>query len=330
MVTAVLTAPPIKRVPKAKLNFSFTEIPPLAKLSLFGSAYCRAKQTLQHLKPKERSNVLINGGDTELGLTILQVLASSLYSHIKVNVVLVVRDRLLLKMTELVDVIIAHCSHIQVKLVTYDSPVKDLILPGEKVPINYKARMVFSKQVVEAMLDCNESLDPKLCKLDLMVDVVGCMQYFYYEVKLDLHNEKLDSVFRCKNLELLLVKILKPKLSGSCLVSCCPFDTPDPTYEVEFLNKKPEDIEDAVPWSGSWWSNPVVNGLFGVALPYHYVEEIELKFRKDWIQEGLDLARKGELKSWLVRFCDWREGLRQQVNALRRQDGRILLKIEDF
>jgi len=72
-------------------------LPPLAKLSTFPVLYCRAKQALDHsnavFQGTGKANILINGADTNLGFTILQLLNSSVYSTIlnEMNLILTIR-----------------------------------------------------------------------------------------------------------------------------------------------------------------------------------------------------------------------------------------------
>lgn len=315
------------RYTKPTFERSMDEIPSLAKMVLFASACCRAQQVLRHFPPKSTLNILINGGDTHLGLNILQMLCADSYSESRLSLILVVRHKMLPRMTELVDVLVAYQQNVHVRLVTYDSAVDDLVLPGEKVPINYKARMVFCKQVIEAMLDVSASSDPLESKLDIMIDIVGCMQYFHYDVALEFRDDNVSKAFRCSRKESLLMKILKPKQQGSTLVSCCPFDLPDPTYHVEdWLASK----SSTVPWSSSLWGVKFVNSLLSTALPYNYVEEIELRAKREWIEQGWELARSGQLKVWLNGFYDWRGDLKSRIHQLRKDDAKILLEIEKF
>ena len=82
---------------------SAKDVPALAKLCSFPLLYNCAKQLLKYLKIKNnQANILINGGDTNIGLTIIQLLLGS-YNLDYLNLIVIVRDHTQAHMEKLIE-----------------------------------------------------------------------------------------------------------------------------------------------------------------------------------------------------------------------------------
>lgn len=344
-----LSVAAIKNNFKAKKAFDLDEMPPLAKLSTFADLYCRAKQILSHLPlQNNQANILINGADTNLGYTLIQTLTSSAYPLVKLNLILVIQEKNYDNMSKFIDQFTKGKYYSvstvrKISLVTHDMVNEDIVLPSEKIPINYKKPGFFATQVFEAMFatqyyDSDKLIDETNIddyKLDMIIDIVGSKRFFQTtgvqfdkldEVKLPIHthlNCSLTKLFNGKVKESLLVKILKPKRYGSSLVSVCKFHTNGPTYNIDTLNDHSETVMN--PWTSKWSSN-LMNNLTA----YSYFDETQLRVNKQWVLEGLDLLLSDMMKFKIDHFIDWRDDFKKHMTRLRREDGKLVLKVEDF
>ncbi|KAK6453740.1 uncharacterized protein RJT20DRAFT_62943 [Scheffersomyces xylosifermentans] len=344
----VVSNTPVKD--KRKSSYAIEdEIPALAKLATFPVLYCRAKQMLEHVKLKDTANVLINGADTNLGFTLVQLLNSSVYSFDRLNIILIVRESSYKYMSNFVSQFTKGKYYDPSKtknitVLTFDSVNEDLVLPGEKVPINYKKPSFFASEVIAALFEPNvPEIDSPInesniqsYKLDIIIDLVGSKKFFQtssikYEkldeiqLPLKIHtNAPLSKIFNSKVKEPFLVKILKPKKSGSAFVSGCKFALSEPTYTID---KQIDYAEMSAlnPWTQKWSSN-----LFNSWTYYNYYEDLELKVKRDWILEGLELLLDGSLKFRIDDYIDWRNNYRAYIKQLKVDDGKVLFKIEDF
>lgn len=334
------------------------DLPPLAKLTSFPILYNRAKQALSHVETQitknKKLNLLINGGDTNLGFTIIQLLNSSLYSKRidRLNLILVIKESSYKNMANLV-------SHFtkgkfydpskfkQIHLVTFDMVNEDIVLPGESTPINYKKLDFFASEILGSMFEAvpNGEVVTKYnlndYKLDGIIDIIGSKKFLQ---RLSVRFSKLDDIalpfkaklyqdlslkqlFNGRVKEPFLIKILKPKAQGSSFVSMCNLYVPEPSYSVETLYDYSTNTEGIFnPWSMKW-SEGIANSLLG---KYNYYEEIELNIKTRWITEGLDLFLKDELKFRIDEYIDWRNNFKKYVKQLKKEDGKIILKVEDF
>ncbi|CUM67084.1 uncharacterized protein PRCAT00004773001 [Priceomyces carsonii] len=328
------------------------ELPPLAKLTSFPTLYCRAKQLLRHsssiFESTRKANILINGGDTNVGFTILQLLNSSVYSTLsELNVILIVKESSTDKMQNFLSHFTkgSYYDPSKIKrfqLVSYDVAYDDIILPGEIVPVNYKKPDFFASQVLGALLRDDEPGDKTISKsnindykLDLIIDIIGSKKYFQKSVKfnridgmnLPLRNKLAEGsslvlLFNGKVKEPFLKKLLKPKADNSAFVSACGFNVSQPTYSIDKLI----DYSGSLIWSSKWASD-LANSYF---TNYNYYEEIELKFKREWVIEGLNLFLKGQLKFRIDDYLDWRNNFKKYVKLLKNDDGKVIFKIESF
>lgn len=330
------------------------ELSPLAKLSTFPVLYCRAKQALDHsnaiFESTGKANILINGADTNLGFTILQLLNSSAYSAVlnEMNLILTIREKSFDKMTNLVN----HFTkgkyfdpsrRKRIHLVTFDMENEDLVLPGEKVPMNYKKPELFASDVLNALFgDAEEQINKDNAinhKLDLIIDLVGCKKFLQ---TLSIRYKKLETlslpylskfssdsslsqVLKANTKEPFLMKLLKPKSYGSCFVSCCKFNLSFPSYNIDELFDYSTNNVSLNPWSMKW-SSSLANSLTN----YYYFEELSLRIKKAWILEGLNLLVEDELKFRIDDFIDWRNNFKKCIKSLKKDDGKVVFKIEDF
>lgn len=330
------------------------ELSPLAKLSTFPVLYCRAKQALDHsnaiFESTGKANILINGADTNLGFTILQLLNSSAYATVlnEMNLILTIRESSFDKMTNLVNNFTKGkyfdpSRKKRIHLVTFDMENEDLVLPGEKVPLNYKKPELFASDVLNALFgDAEEQINKDNVinhKLDLIVDLVGCKKYLQ---TLSIRYKKLESVslpylakfssdsslsqvLKSNTKEPFLIKLLKPKPYGSCFVSCCKFNLSLPSYNIDELFDYSTNNVSLNPWSMKWSSN-LANSLTN----YYYFEELSLRIKKSWLLEGLNLLLEDELKFRIDDFIDWRNNFKKYIKLLKKDDGKVVFKIEDF
>ncbi|ODV65088.1 hypothetical protein HYPBUDRAFT_153978 [Hyphopichia burtonii NRRL Y-1933] len=331
------------------------ELPPLAKICTFPVLYTRAKQALSYVDSiihrTGKANILVNGGDTNLGFTITQLLFSSVYQDIlkDLNLILIIKEENYKMMKTFTDNIMkTHYSpnhSRKINIITFDLISDDLVLPGEKVPINYKKLDFFASEVLEAMFSTvpqgevvtKYGVDD--FKLDTIIDIIGSRKFFQ---KTNVRFKKLDQIqlpFRSKIYqdititslfngtvsEPFLVKILKPKSKGSTMVSMCKFTVKEPSYEIEqLLDYSGEGIFN--PWSLKWSGN-LANSLVG---KYNYYEEIELNLNKQWLKEGLGLLLANEMKFRIDEYLDWRNNFKLYVKQLKKNDCKFVFKIEDF
>lgn len=333
----------------SKNPFALDGLTALAKLSSFQDLYCRAKQILTHLPLQNNTaNILINGADTNLGYTLIQILNSSAYPLDKLNLILIIQDKNLDNMSKFVDQFTKGKYYSvstvkKISLVTHDLANEDIVLPNEKVPMNFKKAGYFATQVFEAMFATQYYDNDKLIdetnindfKLDMIVDIVGSKKFFQTsgiqldkldELQLPIHkhlNCSLTKLFNGKVKEPLLVKILKPKRFGSCFVSSCKFHTKGPTYNVNTLIDHSESVMN--PWASKWSGN-LMNNLAA----YSFYDETELRINKDWVIEGLDLLLANMIKFKIDHFIDWRDNFKKHLGDLRKQDGMMVIKVEDF
>ncbi|RLV92405.1 hypothetical protein JA1_003204 [Spathaspora sp. JA1] len=317
-------------------------IPPLGKISTFPVLYNRAKQLLQYLSAgTNRANILINGADTTVGLTLIQVLLSE-YQFSSMNLLCVIRESSSKYMEQAVNYFSKKyydpSADKQLTLIPFDIVNDDLIFPGEKVPIVYKKPNYFAIEIIDALLNNDHgSIDTSNIndyKLDSIIDLIGCKKYFQ-ETSIKLHeietlnlpfkskmNASLESLFG-KEKEPFLVKILKPKKFGSSLVSGCNFNIEKPSYNINELSAVTTEILN--PWSSKWSSN-----LFNNWTTYNYYDEIQLKIKQEWCNQGLELLLANQLKFKIDHYIDWRNDYKQYVNQLKLNDGKVVFKVEDF
>ncbi|EMG50066.1 hypothetical protein G210_4927 [Candida maltosa Xu316] len=199
-----------------------TDLDSLWKLAAFPTVVNRAEQLIRHLKPKNgRANVLINGGDTNVGLTITQLLFAE-YNLENLNLILIIRESSQKFMDQFV-------THIQEKFkdpattkritcIPFDLVNDDLYFPGEKIPINYKKPDFFAAEVINALLyEPVDQTNINDYKLDILIDLIGCKKFFQYtKTKLNeistirfpfqenIQNSSLEKLFNGKRLILLL------------------------------------------------------------------------------------------------------------------------------
>lgn len=324
------------------------DVPDLAKLASFGSSYCRAKLALLVMDGvfarQASANVLINGGDTQLGNTILQTLFSSAYSDVleKLNVILVVKESSLAKMRNLAERLGSGGSR-KAHVVAFDMVNEDIVLPGEKTPVNYKKVSFFASELIEAMFDSIPESTPialsnaNQCKIDLFIDIVGSKKMFQHTMSMSTLDEvnfpfkkrlapgvQLTSIFG-KSKGPLFEKLMKPKADGCSFISFCKYTLPEPSYLIDQLvDHKSTDVFN--PWSLKWlqgFANQFV-------AKYNYYEKFDLEVKKRWVEEGLRLVLKGELKFPIAEVADWRNRFKQHIANLKKHDKQIIFEIENF
>lgn len=322
-----------------------SEAPPLAKFTLFPVLYCRAKQALRYVEKQTQQgslNLLINGADTNTGLTIVQALASSFYRERlhKLNLVLVVKEQNLQWMTEFTNSVAESLGdNKHIGLVTFDMINDDIVLPGEKTPINYKKLDFFAAELIEQLV--KPAQQPVTAatindyKLDAMVDLIGSRKFLQ---RTSTRFGKLDEIalpFKSKvgeplvklfgtSKESLIAKLLKPKAHGLAFVAMCKQHGTEPSYSVEELY---DYLNDSVlsPWLAKWSGN-LANSLLG----YNYYEEIELRAKAEWVHEGLKLVLQREMRVKVDEYLDWRNGFKRYVKAMQRAEGKVIFRVEDF
>lgn len=339
--------------PKSPKALEVYQMNSLAKLSAFPSLYCRAKEVLSHLSPDlTTANILINGADSNLGFTLIQILNSDLYSFNKLNLILTIREKSYKYMENFVQLFTQGKYYdpskiTKISLITHDifpSYQEHLILPGEKVLVKYKKHDLFTAQIIEALFKTQYYDDDQLIsksnfakyRLDLFVDIVGCKKFFQKAVnwknldglRLAIHNHtatSLSDLFTGSVNEPFLVKLLKPKKQGSSLVSCCRFATPEPTYAMDKLLDFYSEALTVNPWAAKWSSN-----IFNSFTAYNYHEALELRIKKEWVLEGLSMLKQDRLKFRIDEYSDWRINFKKAVSNIRVDDGKIVFKVEDF
>ncbi|KAI5950217.1 hypothetical protein KGF57_004384 [Candida theae] len=335
----------VSKTSKSTLESKNEKLPPLAKLSAISLLYNRAKQMLQPLNTKNKKvNILINGADTDIGLTIIQVLLAE-YQFEFLSLILVIRE----KSSEYMDQLVARFEKKyydptkirRIKSIPFDVVNDGLYFPGERVPISYKKPDFFATEVIDALLvpHSNELIDASNVneyKLDLFVDLIGCKKYFQ-STSTKLHeietlnlpfkqhiSTSIESLFNANVKEPFLTRILKPKKLGSAVVSGCKFTLKDPSYNIDKLI---DFSEQSVmnPWTSKWSSNILNNWT-----SYNYSEEIYLKIKQSWTEQALQLVLDGKLKFRIDKFVDWRKDYKKYVKALKENDGKIILEVEEF
>lgn len=324
------------------------EVPDLAKLSVFGSSYCRAKLALLVMDSvfarQGSANILINGGDTQLGYTILQTLFSSAYSEIleRINVILVVKESSLAKTRNVAERLGSGGTR-KVHVLAYDMANEDLVLPGEKTPVNYKKVSFFASELIEAMFDgipestSIDSSNVNTCKIDLFIDIIGSKKIFQHSMTMSALDEvnfpfkqrlapgvQLTTLFG-KSKGPLFEKLMKPKADGCSFISFCKFNLSEPSYLItQLVDHTSKDVFN--PWALKWlqgFANQFV-------AKYSYYEKFDLEVKQRWVQEGLRLVLKGELKFPISEVSDWRNRFKNHIANLKKHDGQVVFEIENF
>jgi NADPH:quinone reductase-like Zn-dependent oxidoreductase len=318
--------------------------PALAKLCAFPVQFCRSMQALQHLQPLARvqtqtqTNVLINGADTQLGITLLQVLCSSLYTG-DISVVLVIRESSAQYMTELVNRLTKDPTKARrFYLIPFDMKNDDLVLAGEKTPVNYKKPEFFATEVLNALFGAAPAnsitrANVNDYKLDLVVDIIGSKRFLQkqgirYDRIQTLNipfvaklSEPLTEVLNAGAKEPFLVKIMKPKAHNSSFVSFCNYALDPPSYSVD---RQLPGTQLLGLWSMKWLQG-LANSLLST---FNFYEEHGLTVKRQWLEQGLQLMVNGEVK-FRAEYMDWRR-FRKHIPGLRRDDGKFLFQVEDF
>lgn len=320
----------------------------LAKFCTFSSLYCRAKQALSLMesvfKREGAANIIINGGDTGLGYTLAQVIASSAYSNIlqSYNVILVVQDSSSKQVRRLADRLNSGGLK-KFHVLPFDLENEDLVLPGEKVPINYKKPRYFATELLNCMFQAVPELEKILTvnvdrtKIDLFIDIIGSKKMFQSNVDMKMLDQnhfpmhdrlapgvKILSLFG-KSKEPLFTKLLRPKNAGSAFVSYCDFSIYTPSYSVDKLVDK-ANAGIFNPW-GLKWSSEIAN-LF--VSKYNYYTLFDLEVRKDWVNEALQLVLSNELRVKIDHVVDWRNNFRQYIEEMKERDGQTVFRVESF
>lgn len=324
-------------------------LPPLAKLCSFPLLYNHSKQLLQHLNPKNtEANILINGADTNLGLTLLQILLKEYPNLEYMKLILVIREKSLKFMEGIVDQFQKkYYNPLQTrdfKIISFDLFNDGLYFPGEKIPVNFKKPNFFASEVINALLvplrhnggvGEQQKIDEKNIndyKLDMIIDLIGCKKYFQTtstkineieEINLPFKQNistSLGKLFNGNVKEPFLTRILKPKKYGSSLVSACNFDISEPTYDIDHLVTFQEGILN--PWSSSWTSNLLNNWT-----NYNYHQETGLSFKQQWCQQALDLVLDDKLKFKIDGLTEWKNFKKKDVRV---DDAKYILQVEDF
>lgn len=323
------------------------ELPALARFGVFAAQFCRAKQALDLMdsvfQRQGKANILINGADTCLGYTLIQILNSSLYRDTlqAFNIILVVSECEVAK-TEALVTRLGSGGMRKFHVISYDVENTDLRLKGEKLPVCYKKPQFFASEVLNCLFEpftdfnaINKS-NIKEAKLDLFVDIIGSKKMFQkaFDLKdLDDGNfpfkAHIASGLKASSLlgvgkEPLFTRILKPKNLGSAYVSYCKFTLAEPSYLIDKLvDYSLKSVFD--PWSMRW-SSDLANQL----TKYNYYEKFDLEIRKTWVHEGLQLVLNGELKMHIEDFVDWRTNFRNFVDKIKKHDGQVVFKVEPF
>lgn len=335
---------PHRRIIKYKVE---DQMPTLAKPAVIPVLYCKAKQALQHLSKTSNPKLLINGADTNLGFTLIQLLVSSLYEFESVTAVLVVKESHLKLTKQFVTHIVQTNTSLcekNLNVVSYDLVNEDIVLPGEKTPVNYKKPDLMAVDILDAMLKNSKEKVSKHNindhKLDLIIDIVGShclhktsirykkLDYLQFPVVDNIDPEsKLSQLFKGNVKEPFFVKLLKPKSHGSGYVSFCKFNLSDPSYSIDkLIDASTQSSEQLIfnPWQSKWGS-----GIANSLLAYNYYDEINLQTSRKWIIEGLNLFLKQELQFKIDDYLDWRD-FKPIIKQIRKRDEKYLFKVEDF
>lgn len=326
------------------------ELTPLSKLVTFPVLYSRAKAALAdshaNFVKNASANVLINGADTNLGLTIFQLLNSSVYSFLeRLNIILVTRESSKERMQDFVKKFTKYdpTKTIKVTIVPFDLVNnEDLVLQGEKTPILYKKPNLFACEILDAMFYDNGLNKSNInnYKLDTIIDIVGGSKYFqtlsikYSKIqtlafpfisKLD-SSTKLQDILNTTRKEPFLIKILKPKSQGSNYISCCKYGRSNPSYLVDELIQEGGNGDYVNPWSMKWTANIANSWLSS----FNYFNHTELEIKQRWIEEGLQLLLDGELKFKIDDYCDWRNNYKKVIAGMKKEDKKTIFEIETF
>ena len=309
------------------------ELPNLGKLVTYPSLYCRASQILSHIKNNgiDSVNVLINGADTNLGYTLLQILSTK---YAKSNIILVVRESSAKEVQYMVNNLPYDPSvSCKINVIPFDVENNDIILKNEKIPVHYKKPDFIAIEIIEALFSIRSETDEKInfknlekFQLDLFIDLIGCKKLFQKNVKfenideiqLPLHEHVLEPVttlFHGQVNEPFFAKLLKPKGRGSA-VSGCRFDVSVPTYSITNL------FQQQSVWNKIWG-----NTFSG----YSWYDEINIRIQPEWMEEGLQMMLNGRLKFKVDHVVDWRnKHTKSYMKELKEKDHKLVLSVEEF
>lgn len=319
----------------------------LAKFCTFSTMYCRAKQALSIMdlvfKKEGSANIIINGADTGLGYTIAQAIASSVYQNIlqSFNVILVIQDANLEKVKRFADGLNSGGAK-NFHVLPFDLKNEDIVLPKEKVPVNYKKPLFFAAELLQLMFkavpESEEILKSNVdqVKIDLFIDIVGSKKMFQRNLEMQVLDDthfpfkdrlapgtKTLSLFG-KAKEPLFTKILRPKNVGSSFVSYCDFSLRVPTYSVGKQMSTNQGIFN--PWALKW-SSGLANQFVA---KYNYYTLFDLEVKESWVKEALQLVLANELKMKIDDVVDWRNNFRHYIEKMREQDGQTVFRVESF
>lgn len=327
-LTAVEDVPKKKRVYGYEISDTLDN---LGKLVSFPSLYCRSMQILSHLTYKNNGklNILINGADTNLGFTLIQIIFSQ---YTNLNLILIVREELIEKVHGFIRNL--NFDSNSVKVIAFDSSQDELQIPGARVASQYKKPEFFATEILDALFSTRIDSDPLIdfknivnYQLDLFIDLIGNKKMFQPKVKFDQIDEinlpfkahlkeSVSTLFSGQVKEPFFFKLLKPKASGSAFVSACKFETKRPSYAVHDLYQQ-----------ASTWGKLMGNTFTG----YNWFEEIDLKVKSNWLQQGLELLLDGQLKFDINHVLDWRNKVtKTKIKELKESDRKLVLKIEDY
>lgn len=327
-------------------------LPPLGKIALYPVLYNRAKQVLtvcdSKINKSRTLRVLINGADTALGLTIFQILTSPDYlkrlDHL--HLILITREQNEKKLLTLARNQRSLRSDIPCQtrfgVIPFDMMNDDLILPGEKVPLNYKKPNFFAAEILQELFELTSTeITPKTLNehlVDLFVDIVGSKKYFqtlsirFAELQstslpfmAKIQDQSLVKLLRADTKEPFFQKIMKPKNQQCGFVSCCNYYTPTPTYKVDELFDHSVSDSSLNPWLSGWGS-----GFANSFSNYYYYDETALRQKKGWLEEGLKFFLDGHLKFQVDHVIDWRNNFKKVLSSLRNEDSQVLFEIEEF
>lgn len=323
-------------------------LPPMGKLCAFPAQYCRAQQSLTLMtgvfKSQGSANVLINGADTNLGYTILQTICSSVYTEIleSYNVILVCQERNVKRLRNLAARLGSGGAR-NIQVIAFDLANEDLVLPGEKTPVNYKKVGFFAAEIIECMFKSIPESEKvgaaniNKVKIDLFIDIVGSRKMFQQPVNVGSLDE-VNFPFRDRfapgvTLRKLLgsakepffLKIMKPKSHGSTFVSYCKYTNPETSYLIDKLvDHTSKDMFN--PWSMRWTLD-LANQFVA---KYSYYEKFELEIKRAWVEEAFRLVLAGELHVAVDDVVDWRSNYKKYIGQMRSHDGQTVFKIESF
>lgn len=323
------------------------ELPPLAKFCTFSAQFCRAKQSLDLMdgifRQRGTANILINGADTSLGYTIIQIINSSLYNDIlqSFNVILVVLQSKVAS-TEALVLKLGSGGKRKFYVLSYDVENTDLRVGREALPISYKKPDFFASEVLRCLFEPfsgSQLIDKSNIndtKLDLFIDIIGSKKMFqkpFNPKNLDDGNFpfknymtpglKLSSLLGAGKVPLFTL-ILRSKTSGSAYVSYCKFTIAEPSYLVDHLvDYGLKSMFD--PWSTKWTSD-----LANQLTKYNYYEKFDLEIQTEWVKQALQLVLNGELNMLIDDFVDWRSNFRTYIDKIKKHDGQVVFKVEAF